>query len=65
MKLEVNDLKSSCSPEKGKKIHRTVRIASSQDKKVERLAEASGISFAEACRRLIQQGLETYGGRKL
>jgi len=63
-KLDTKLNNSSPSVQKDQKLQSTVRFNSSQYREVERIKRSCGISFAEAVRRLVNEGLERLGGKK-
>jgi len=57
MTIKQNYLKKDTDSD-GRKTQITVRLPRNQLEKVENLKQESGISRAEACRRLISKGLQ-------
>lgn len=56
MELPSQKYKSSGSQQQRKNHQLTVRFSSSQIQEIEKLSESTGISLAEAARRLVEKG---------
>jgi hypothetical protein len=56
--LKVKTLHSANSASKGQKLQSTVRFESETYRRIEQIQLNSGVSFAEAARRLVRKGLE-------